>query len=89
MENEWTAFREDSRINWGSDRGGRTLDQINCGALLRIADATEKVAARHTELIQERDYWEQRYLAVDAERNKLFRSNAALRGYIKRLKGIE
>lgn len=86
---KWTGYREDSRINWGSDTPGHSIEQLNCGALLRIADATEKVALRHTELIRERDYWESRCRSVDAECNKLSRSNAALRGHIKRLKGTK
>lgn len=86
---KWTSYRADSRINWGSDREGRSLEQINCGALLRIADATEKMAQRHTDLIRARDYYERRYYEIDAECNKLHRSNTALRAYIKRLKAAK
>lgn len=38
---------------WGSDESvSMTLEQINCGALLRIADASEAMAKNHNELIE-------------------------------------
>ncbi len=87
MADKWASYRDDSRINWGSNCDGRTIEQINCGSLMRIADATEKMAQRHTELIRDRDFYEQRYRETIAECQRLARSNAALRGAMKRLKG--
>ena len=51
------SYREESRKNWGKDsaQGALTIEQINTGTLLRIADAVEAMAKRHIELIDERD----------------------------------
>ena len=81
------GFRHASKTDWGNDESkGVTLEQINTGAILRIADATEKMAQRHTELIRDRDYWERR--AKDAERalETERHRTASLRGHLKRAK---
>jgi len=81
------AYRDESRINWGTESNkGLTLEQINTGALLRIADASEKMAQRHTELIRDRDYWERRCRNAEESLNQERRRTAALRGHLKRAK---
>lgn len=81
-------YRDGSRKNWGTETSGDslTVEQINCGAILRIADATEKMAARYTTLISEREWYERRYKEERAANERLNRSNAALRGHLKRAK---
>lgn len=82
-------YRQQSRdVNWGirSDRDGLSLEQINTGSLLRIADATEKMCLDREKL--ERDY---KYMRDERDRYrdlycKEYRRNAALRGVITRLK---
>lgn len=79
-------FREGSRRNWASKTGSLNVEQIQAGALLRIADATEKMCLDREEL--ERDYRHMRQ-SRDQYRDlyeKERRSNAGLRGHIKRLK---
>ena len=61
-------------------------DDLKVGCLMRIADATEAMASRHTELIAQRDKFERWYNDERKRRWHLERSNAALRGHIKRLK---
>jgi predicted nuclease with TOPRIM domain len=82
------SYREGSKTNWGSETGseGMTLEQINTGCLLRIADATDKMAQRHTELIEQRDRFERWYKNEQKRVEYLERSNAALRGHLKRAK---
>lgn len=48
------SYREQSRIDWGLAEPGApmTVERIQLGAVLRIADATEKMAQRHTELLR-------------------------------------
>lgn len=83
------GYREASRIFWGNEESeGLTLEQINTGAVLRIADATEKMAQRHTELIRDRDYYKGKAERLDVECNRLSRRVAALRGVITRMKTI-
>lgn len=78
-----SGFRDDSKKSYLSDG---SLEHINAGSLQRIADATEKMAQRHTELISERDsarrqaeHWRDRGAAKD-------RQIAALRGQITKLR---
>lgn len=81
------SYKDASRRNWGEEAGlGLTLEEINTGAMLRIADATEKMAEQHTELIRQRDYFEGEVQRLLATCEHLERSNASLRGHLKRAK---
>lgn len=80
------SYKEQSRSNWGSNSGGLTLDQIQAGAVLRIADAVEKMAQRHTELIAQRDNFERRLRSEEGENEYLRRRVNALRGVVTKLK---
>lgn len=66
--------------------GRTTFEPINAGSLQRIADATELMAKGYTELIRERDYYEQRAKRLAAENERLTRQRSALRGAITRMK---
>ena len=81
-----TNMREASLKNYGLNRDIPNDKEINMGSLQRIADATERMARRHTELIGENEdlgarlnYWIERCKRVE-------RSNSALRGVITRLR---
>lgn len=86
MSEQKMDFREGSRRNWASNSGGLNIEQIQVGALLRIADATEKMCLDRERL--ERDYQYMRqsrdeYRSLyERERKK----NAGLKGYLGRLK---
>lgn len=80
------SYREGSKENWGVNDREPTIEQINAGSLMRIADAVEKTALRHTELIEQRDRFERWYKAAQKRVEYLERSNAALRGHLKRAK---
>ncbi len=81
------SYRAESRADWGtSEEGSLSIEQINCGAHLRIADAVEAMAKHHVTLREERDRFERWYKEARAREEKLKHSNAALRGYITRLK---
>jgi hypothetical protein len=83
------SFKAESRINWT-----RTVDEnislpdadIQLGAILRIADATEMMAKNYTELQNDLKWYEERYAEHHKEINSLRKSNAALRGHITRFK---
>lgn len=81
------SFRDGSRENYGrSDGQSLTLEQITCGALLRISDATEAMAKNHIRMQADLDYYK-RLAENRADRvTHLERSNAALRGTITKLK---
>lgn len=81
-----TALRDASRRPWWVAHDPPTLDEINCGALLRIADAIETMAGSYRRLIEECDLYKQQHERELVRRESLKRSNAALRGVIKRNK---
>lgn len=80
------SWRDSSKEGWGCTDRQPTLEQINTGCLMRIADATEKMAQRHIELIEQRDRFERFYRAEQKRTAHLEHSNAALRGHLKRAK---
>jgi|SRR5690625_310104 len=81
-------YRQQSRdVQWGCNQAGNlTLEQINAGSLLRIADATEKMCMDRQKLERDYKYMREsrdRYLhLLESER----RRNSALRGVITRMK---
>lgn len=83
------SFREESRVNYTSDHGGNlTKEELKLGSLLRIADATEKMAANYAALQRERDRYLEWYENSQKSNARLRRSVASLRGYIARLKRL-
>lgn len=81
------SYRQASKTDWGNEESeGVTLAQINTGAILRIADATEKMAQRHTDLMHDRDYWERRAKYAERSLDTERRRSASLRGHLKRAK---
>lgn len=80
------TIKDASRGNYSTQTDAPTWQEVRDGALLRIADATEKMAQRHTELMRERDYYEQLANSRAEHIRRLERSNAALRGVIARMK---
>lgn len=81
----FSSHRDQSRTNWGCD-GQPTIEQIQLGAVLRIADAVEAMAENHVRLMADRDMFERCYRDEQLRRERAERSAASLRGHIKRLK---
>lgn len=77
-------MRQLSRDGWTTE--SRTLEAINCGSILRIADAVEKVAVRHTELMADRDRFKRWYEQEQAQCSQLALQVRALKGQITKLK---
>lgn len=82
------SYRKLSRIDWHQPAGETTstTEQIQLGALLRIADATELMAKRYQELINERDRYKEWYDTEATHRHQLDRRLAAAKGRITKLK---
>lgn len=80
-------YRKESRKDWiATGVAVPSIEQLSFGALQRIADATELMAKRHSELIGEkeraessRDYWRNMHDSIE-------RTNRSLRGQITKLK---
>lgn len=82
-------YREESRTNWGRDvpdNQSLSRDDLQFGAMLRIADACERMAEDHDKLIRERDRYQRWYESERQSNDRLRNSNAALRGVITRMK---
>lgn len=78
-----STLREASRKTWASSN---SIESINAGSLQRIADAAERMATHHTELIRQRDHYEAQAKTLGAEVDRLTRQRNSLRGVITRLK---
>ena len=80
------TYKDESRIDWKrpSHRGHDMNVQLGC--LQRIADATELMARRYQDLIDERDRYKRWYEDEQAKNASLRRSNAALRGIVNKMK---
>jgi len=80
-------YRKESKKEWGSIIDGDiSFDQIKLGAILRIADATEVMARQFNDLINENKRIKE---SLEYKENlivTLRRSNASLRGHIRRIK---
>lgn len=80
-------FKEESRKDWGSDQStSLSIEQINCGAILRIADAAEKMVFKYTQMEKDLAWYKEQYSNKTREIERLNRVAAALRGHMKRTK---
>lgn len=73
---------EISKKNWTSE--SNTWDAINCGSLKRIADACELMSRSYASVILERDQYRGWYDESKKRCRRLERSNASLRGHLRR-----
>jgi hypothetical protein len=80
------TYREESRKDWYREEGLPTTDQLKLGCLQRIADATETMARRYSDLLYERDDYKKRYEGACLHNDASNRRIAALRGVITKLK---
>jgi hypothetical protein len=79
-------FREESERNYSTTNMTATESEIRTGAMQRIADACEKMAKSHVQLIADAEFWKDQSRRNSEAVNRLRRSNAALRGVITKLK---
>lgn len=81
------TYKEKSKLDWYRDDGQQpSVDQLQFGALQRIADATEKMAENYNKLLRDVKYYKERAEQNSSACQRLVRSNAALRGVITKLK---
>lgn len=83
------SYKEQSRIDWGNnyrDDEKPNRDDLKFGALLRIADATEAMAKRHTELIDENVRLREALKSLEFHYTHEKNSNRTLRGQITKLR---
>ena len=78
-------LRELSKQNF-TINDGKTIEHLNSGSLQRIADATELMARRYTEVIDSANYYKGRYNQKCENEIKLEKKISALKGVITKLK---
>lgn len=78
-------YREESRNAWGTHEEV-TLKNIKVGAILRIADATEKMANNYVRMENDLKVYKNKYEERTKDIEHLHRVIAALRGHLKRAK---
>jgi hypothetical protein len=82
-------FRDESRGTWGVNLEASenvSNDQLRMGAMLRIADATEKMASNYTNLQNEKDKYERWYRRELESSARMAKRVSALQGVITRMK---
>lgn len=76
------SLKDLSKRNWTTDRS--TTAEIQTSALIRIADASEKMASNYTTLQNDRDYYKRRTEDLTEQRDRLQRKLNATRGVVTR-----
>src|SRR5512138_2491960 len=82
------SYKDESRKNYGTYDGTPADEQIKTGAILRIADALERITKPFHDTLREAEVARAAAARMRSENERLLRSNAALRGYVKRVKRI-
>jgi hypothetical protein len=82
------SYRDQSRTGWGCEENVATIEQINCGSLMRIADSMEKIAQDRVNLENDLRWHKERLQELRAENTRMGRSIAAYRGIIRRQRDL-
>lgn len=80
------SYKQESKTNWGCEGRKPNRDDLQFGAILRIADAVETMARPFVSLLEEVEYQKKRRASLEEGNARLYRRMAALRGHITRLK---
>ena len=80
------TYREESKVHYRGTAEKTTIEQINCGSLQRIADATEAMAKRFNDLIEENRWLTSSRKMYMSENETLKRQLANRKGQITKLK---
>jgi hypothetical protein len=92
MGKVFKPYRTESKSNWGTtieQESNISSDQIQLGAILRIADSLERIEQPYLRLLAERERYERWYNEEKVKRRKLEKQNAAYRGVINRMKKLK
>lgn len=83
---EFKYYRAESKKDYGTHSEKLSIEQIQTGALLRIADAVELMAQNYTAMQNDVKFYKERCNQLRVEIERLNRKNAALRGHLTKLK---
>lgn len=79
-------LRDESRVNYITGEGPATLEQINAGSLMRIADSVETLAKDRDQLERRLKFYQDKSERLEWDLDTERRRSAALRGHITRIK---
>lgn len=80
------SYKEESKKDWGTSASNLTLEQVQAGAFLRIADATEKMAINYTKMLNDLNWYKEKYDEKSQEIERLNNTIRGYKGYLKRVK---
>lgn len=84
---DFKSYKEESKKNYGrKDAENLSIEQLNTGCLMRIADSLEKIEKPYVEMIDALKWYKKEYLIQNEQIDKLLLSNRALKGVITRMK---
>lgn len=88
MGKDFKNYKDESRKNWGTKEVDKqlTLEQVNTGAILRIADSLERIEQPYLQLINENQYFKRKCDRLQDEVERLRFSNRGLKGAYTKLK---
>lgn len=81
-------FKEESKKEWYTNLPINNND-LQTGCLMRIADATEKMASNYVRMENDLKWHRDRAEEREAIITRLTRSNNALRGHLNRIKKLK
>ncbi len=82
-------LRQASKVDWATaDQKGEYPGDTNIqlGCLMRIADATEKMAKKYTDMEANLEWYKKKYAEHRQELDRMAKRIAGYQGYINRLK---
>lgn len=85
-------LREATKVNWhlNQETGNYPGDtNIQLGCLMRIADATEKMALNYVQMERELEWYSKKYEQQRIELDLMARKIAGLKGQITRMKKLK
>jgi len=89
MATKFRSYRKESQIDWGAttdEATGLSLEQVNTGAFLRMADATEKMAGNFIRLQNDLEMYKRWYENSQKENRRLQKQVSGLKGAITKMK---
>jgi hypothetical protein len=79
-------LREETKKEWNYSGEKPDRDELQLGALLRIADAAERVSRKYSDIETDRDWYKKRNRELKDTNKHLVRVISSLRGVITRMK---
>lgn len=77
---------KESKKDWNTQHSNPTIEELQCGAILRIADSVELLSKKYSDMESENQRLKKRLEFAHKEVEFLSNKNRGLKSYITRLK---